>query len=156
MVATPDRDKGQQQAAVVAICTCPFCGLLCEDVAVQVLAGGAVAVRARGCEVSRAGFARQSAPGLDSPLVAGSAATLDQAAQAAAHILREAWQPLIAGLATDVAGMRAAVELADGCGAILDHANSGAKFRNVLAFQDRGAITTTLAEVRNRADLRSE
>jgi formylmethanofuran dehydrogenase subunit B len=85
--------------------------------------------------------------------VAGSAATLEQAVQAAAQLLREAWQPLIGGLATDVAGMRAAVELADRCGAVLDHATSVAKFRNVLAFQDRGAITTTLAEVRNRADL---
>jgi formylmethanofuran dehydrogenase subunit B len=146
-------DRGQPGPAAVATCTCPFCGLLCEDVVVDAAAAGAVAVRARGCELSRAGFGRQSAPGLDTPLVAGSVATLEQAAQAAAHILREAWQPLIAGLATDVAGMRAAVELADGCGAVVDHATSAAKFRNVLAFQDRGAITTTLAEVRNRADL---
>ena len=151
MVASPN--ERQQASAAVATCTCPFCGLLCEDVVVETSAAGAVAVRAHGCELSRAGFARQSAPGLSSPLVAGTAATLEQAAQAAAHVLREAWQPLIAGLATDVAGMRAAVELADRCGAVLDHAGSVADFRNVLAFQDRGAITTTLAEVRNRADL---
>jgi formylmethanofuran dehydrogenase subunit B len=85
--------------------------------------------------------------------VSGSPTTLEQAAGAAARILNGAVQPLIAGLATDVAGMRAAVELADRCGAVLDHANSAAKFRNLLAFQDRGAITTTLAEIRNRADL---
>src|SRR5258708_5848163 len=48
---------------------------------------------------------------------------------------------------------RSAAELADRCGAVLDHANSRDKFRNLLAFQDRGAITTTLAEIRNRADL---
>ncbi len=145
--------KTQQRSAAATTCTCPFCGLLCDDVVVSASDDGAVSVSARGCELSRAGFARQSAAGQDSPRVAGSAATLEQAVSAAAGILRDAVQPLIGGLATDVAGMRAAVELADRCGAVLDHANSGAKFRNLLAFQDRGAITTTLAEVRNRADV---
>jgi len=138
---------------MAATCTCPFCGLLCDDVVVTASEAGPVSVSARGCELSRAGFARQSAAGPDSPRVGGSTATFEQAVSAAARILREAVQPLIGGLATDVAGMRAAVELADRCGAVLDHANSAAKFRNLQAFQDRGAITTTLAEVRNRADV---
>jgi formylmethanofuran dehydrogenase subunit B len=147
-------DTGKQPRSDVAmICTCPFCGLLCDDVAVSAADRGAVSVTARGCELSRSGFARQSAQGQDAPRVGGSPVTLQQAVAAAARILREAVQPLIGGLATDVAGMRAAVELADRCGAVLDHANSAAKFRNLLAFQDRGAITTTLAEIRNRADL---
>ena len=143
----------QQRPAASATCTCPFCGLLCDDVTVSAPDGGTVSVTARGCDPSRAGFARQSAPGQDAPLIKGSPATLEQAAAAAAQMLRDAVQPLFGGLGTDVAGMRAAVELADLCGAVLDHANSSAKFRNLLAFQDRGAITTTLAEVRNRADL---
>jgi len=143
----------QQSSAETRTCVCPFCGLLCDDVLVRTPAAAPLEVSARGCETSRAGFARQSATGTESPRVRGSAATFDEAVAAAAQILREAAQPLIGGLATDVAGMRAAVELADRCGAVVDHANSAAKFRNLLAFQDRGAITTTLAEVRNRADL---
>jgi formylmethanofuran dehydrogenase subunit B len=143
----------QEASTADTTCTCPFCGLLCDDVVVRASNSGAVSVLARGCELSKASFARQSAAGQDSPRVAGSAATFEQAVGAAAAILRDAVQPLIGGLATDVAGMRAAVELADRCGAVLDHANSGSKFRNLLAFQDRGATTTTLAEVRNRADL---
>lgn len=146
-------EKEPQPPAAVATCTCPFCGLLCDDVAVRPSASGSIAVSARGCEVSRAGFARQSAPGPDTPQIKGSPATLEQAIGAAAAILQRAVQPLIGGLATDIAGMRAAVELADRCGAVLDHANSSFKFRNLLAFQDRGAITTTLAEVRNRTDV---
>jgi formylmethanofuran dehydrogenase subunit B len=139
--------------ATVESCTCPFCGLLCDDVVATASDAGVVNVSARGCELSRAGFARQSATGRDAPQVAGSEASFDQAVAAAARILHQSVQPLIGGLATDVAGMRAAVELADRSGAVLDHANSGAKFRNLLAFQDRGGITTTLAEVRNRADV---
>ena len=145
--------KQERSAPATTTCTCPFCGLLCDDVVVSSSEGGTVSVSARGCELSRAGFARQSAPGQDSARVNGAAATFEQAVAAAAGILRQAVQPVVGGLATDVAGMRAAVELADRCGAVLDHANSAAKFRNLLAFQDRGAITTTLAEVRNRTDL---
>jgi formylmethanofuran dehydrogenase subunit B len=145
--------KTEKRSAATTPCTCPFCGLLCDDVVVRSSDGGTVSVSARGCETSRSGFARQSAPGPDSTRVGGGDVAFERAVAAAAAILRDAVQPVIGGLATDVAGMRAAVELADRCGAVLDHANSGAKFRNLLAFQDRGGITTTLAEVRNRADL---
>jgi formylmethanofuran dehydrogenase subunit B len=151
MIASDTKKK--QRSGSATSCTCPFCGLLCDDVVVTASDRGAVSVSARGCELSRAGFARQSAAGADAPRVGGSEATFEQAVSAAAAILRDAVQPVIGGLATDVSGMRAAVELADRCGAVLDHANSSAKFRNLLAFQDRGAITTTLAEVRNRADV---
>jgi len=151
MQARPEQQK--PPAPLATTCTCPFCGLLCDDVQVRASDDGTVIVSARGCGLSQAGFARQSAPGPVTAQIKGSPATHEEAVRAAAKILQNAVQPLIGGLATDVAGMRAAVELADRCGAVLDHANSAFKFRNVLAFQDRGSITTTLAEVRNRADL---
>jgi formylmethanofuran dehydrogenase subunit B len=62
-------------------------------------------------------------------------------------------RPLIGGLDTDVAGMRATLALARRLGAVLDHAGSGAKYRNLHVLQEFGWITTTLSEVRNRADL---
>jgi formylmethanofuran dehydrogenase subunit B len=49
--------------------------------------------------------------------------------------------------------MRAVLELADLTGATLDHMNSEALMRNVLAVQNSGWQTCTLTEVRNRADL---
>jgi formylmethanofuran dehydrogenase subunit B len=146
-------NPSQPPSAAAVPSTCPFCGLLCDDVVVGASDRGTVSVLARGCALSRAGFARQTAAGPQTPRVGGAEATVEQAVTAAARILSQAVQPLIGGLATDVAGMRAAVELADRCGAVLDHANSAAKFRNLLAFQDRGGITTTLAEIRNRADV---
>jgi formylmethanofuran dehydrogenase subunit B len=45
------------------------------------------------------------------------------------------------------------MRLAERCGAVTDHMNFGAKMRNVLTTQDRGWITTTFAEVKNRADV---
>jgi formylmethanofuran dehydrogenase subunit B len=130
--------------------TCPFCGLVCDDLAVRV-AGDGITVRANGCHVAAAGFGRPA--GNPSPRVGGRTATLPQAAAAVAKLLQAARQPLVAGLGTDVAGARAAGRLADRCGAILDHMNSTAALRNLLVLQDGGWITTTLSEIRNRCDL---
>lgn len=131
--------------------TCPFCGLACDDLVVAV-SGERLSVRANGCPISVPAF-EADAPARTTPRLAGRPATLSQAAEAAARLLREAREPLFAGLGTDVAGARAIARLAERCGGILDHMNSPATMRNLLAMQDRGWITTTLAEVRNRADL---
>jgi formylmethanofuran dehydrogenase subunit B len=132
---------------------CPFCGLVCDDLVVTPTAAG-VAVEAGGCPVARVGFERATAPAGDAaPRVGGRGATLGEATAEAARLLRSARQPIIGGLGTDVGGARAAGRLADRCGGILDHMNSPAAIRNVLVLQDGGWITTTLSEVRNRADL---
>lgn len=129
---------------------CPFCGLVCDDLAVR-LTGDRLAVHANGCHLATAAFGRALSEA--TPRIAGRPATLAQAAAEAAQLVRRARQPLIAGLATDVSGARAAARLADRCGAILDHMNSTAGLRNLLVLQDTGWITTTLSEIRNRCDL---
>ena len=131
--------------------TCPFCGLLCDDLTVE-LDATALKVTANGCPLARAGF--ELADGADpAPRVAGKPANLAAAAAAAARLLAASRRPLLGGLATDVAGIRAATRLASRCGGVLDHMNSAAGIRNTLVLQDGGWITTTLSEVRNRADL---
>ncbi len=134
--------------------TCAFCGLACDDVRVGV-AGAALQVTAQGCPISERALNALSAVSAEQvrPRVNGAAASLSDAVSAAAEILRKAPQPLLAGLGTDVGGARAAMRLAERCGAVTDHMNFTAKMRNVLTVQDRGWITTTFAEVKNRADL---
>lgn len=131
---------------------CPFCGLCCDDLTVQSGSNG-LSVIANGCERSKHGFAEASAAGLHRPRIRGTVCSLEAAISRATDLLRNARQPLIAGLGTDVAGARAALHLADRCGAIFDHMNSTAMLRNLLAVHDSGWMTTTLTEVRNRADL---
>jgi formylmethanofuran dehydrogenase subunit B len=132
--------------------TCPFCGLLCDDLVVAT-GGEGLAVRQNGCSLAVAGFERAGRGDPATPRIGSRPATLPEAAAEAARLLRGARQPLIAGLATDVAGARAVGRLADRAGAIVDHMNSAAAVRNLLVLQDSGWIATTLAEVRNRADL---
>ncbi len=129
---------------------CPFCGLACDDLTVAV-EDSRVSVREAGCALSRAGFER--APSDATPLVGGQAANLDEAIAAAAEILRSSRQPLFAGLATDVAGLRAVMQLAERTGGIVDHLGADGFFRNLRVVQDSGWMTTTLSEVRNRMDL---
>jgi len=130
---------------------CPFCGLLCDDLHIAVSERTA-SVLANGCTKSRRLFS--AASGADSTtLVNGTPATMEDAAEKAAAILRESLQPVLISAGTDVAGMRALLELAEQTGGIVDHLGGDAMMRNFLVLQDTGWISTTLTEVRNRADL---
>lgn len=132
--------------------TCPFCGLACDDLVVDA-PKGIPNVRANGCSLSIASFKRLEPSNAALPRIAGQTSDLANATATAAKILAKARNPLIAGYATDLSGARGVVQLADSCGATIDHMNSGAKFRNIRSVQDGGWVTTTLAEVKNRADL---
>lgn len=133
--------------------TCPFCPLACDHLGLQVqsqalvLAGGA-------CPRATRALARfGAAPSAITPEVDGVACDLDTAVSAAAALLVTSRQPLLAGLGTDVAGARALYPLACATGAITDSAGGDALMQGQRALQDRGQFTTTLAEVRTRADV---
>ncbi|MCX8048491.1 MAG: formylmethanofuran dehydrogenase subunit B [Methylohalobius sp.] len=128
----------------------PFCGLGCDDLKVKV-EGERVQVLANGDPITQPAF--EQPLGAKSPTLLGQPVSLPEAVARAAEILAHAELPLIAGLATDVAGMRAAIRLADRLGGVVDGMGSKAALRNLLAFQDSGWMTATLAEVKNRADL---
>ena len=129
--------------------TCPFCGLLCDDLEVD----PADPKRAPRNTCVRGRDAYESLAAADgTPQVSGRAVGLDAALDAVAALLRSARRPLIGGLDVDIAGMRATLDLARRLGAVVDHV-SVAKQRNLRALQEFGAITTTFSEVRNRADL---
>lgn len=128
---------------------CPFCGLLCDDLS-PILKDGRITLEPGICARAEALFA---VPAIGVARLAGQPAGLPEAYRAAARLLAAARRPLIGGLSCDVTGHRAAIALAERMGGVLDHMDSRAQFRNTLAFQDGGWITTTLSEVRNRAEL---
>src|SRR5579859_1994469 len=130
---------------------CPFCGLLCDDLRVAMTKGTATVV-ANGCAKSRAMFTANAGDAAIA-MVDGNAVDLAVAVGRAAQILRAARAPLMISAGTDVAGMRVLLELAEQCGGSVDHANGDALFRNLPVLQNTGWISTTLTEVRNRADL---
>ena len=132
--------------------TCPFCALLCDRFGVD--AGETLKPTGTTCPRATRALAQfGGAPSQATSLVNGQPAAADAALDAAARWLRESRQPLFGGMATDVAGTRSLYRLANACGAIIDHAHGRALMHGLTALQDRGAFTTTLAEIRTRADL---
>jgi len=134
--------------------TCPFCPLLCDSFSV-VEGEGAWVLEGSDCARARSGLSRFSPAG--APAVRAQIDGVDCETQAAiaaaARLLAASRQPLFGGLGTDAAGARALYPLACRTGAICDPAGGVSLMQSLRALQDRGAFTTTLAEVRTRADL---
>ncbi len=133
--------------------TCPFCPLLCDGFS---LSKSGAQFRLSGSTCARAGaalatFGTQAAA--TEPALDGRTVGLEAALDATAKLLRGSRQPLFGGMATDVAGTRALFRLANATGAVLDHAKGDSLMHSLRALQDRGLFYTTLAEIRNRADL---
>ena len=139
--------------------TCPFCPLACDHLGVN--AGSAhepPTLTSGTCDrASQAlrhfGGAPHAAPGGAVAHRDGQPSDLATAIAAAARLLAHSRQPLFAGLGTDVAGARALYPLACATGAICDAGGGDALMHGLRALQDRGQFTTTLAEVRTRADV---
>lgn len=132
--------------------TCPSCGLSCDDLCITIDDGQLKSLK-NGCEKAHAFYATALSNSDPTPMIDGAAVTLDEALAQAAQLLEKSYSPLFAGLTTDVNGMRGILNLADHCGATLDHLNGDAMFRNIRVVQDNGWFTTTFTEARNRADL---
>lgn len=125
---------------------CPACGLLCDDISAD-----AIAKQQFSCGKAAKFYARTV--GSAQSYIAGKPASLAEAVKVAADIVQQAKLPLIAGSSTDVHGARALVRLANHNGAAMTHLNADSTLRNMKVLQHRGWQTTTLTEVRNRADV---
>jgi formylmethanofuran dehydrogenase subunit B len=134
----------------VADATCAGCGCACDDIEAT-LADGRLADLTRTCPLGDAWFAERTAERPPVARVDGNAVGVDEAADAAAAILRQARAPLVYGLGqTSCEAQRGAVALAEAAGAIVDPAGVGAAG---LAYQAIGSSTATFGEIRDRADL---
>lgn len=129
---------------------CPFCSLLCDDLVLQEL-DSKLKITRNGCHKAARQFERPRKK--LTPQIKGKGCTLHEAIAQAAKILRSSRQPLFAGLGTDVNGMRSVMALAEQTGGILDHMHGNALMHNIKVLQDQGWVMTTLAEIKNRADL---
>ena len=107
-------------SAAVAPWTCPFCPLLCDDLAVAAPGpAGSLGLSGGECPLAQAALSGFTAtPSTAQPSVDGRTCDLETAVAAAAHILAGSRQPLFGGLGTDVAGARALYRLACETGAI--------------------------------------
>lgn len=132
--------------------TCPHCGLLCDDLSVNVTdLTVKLADSAHPCAkfFENASIESNTIP---TPQISGKSVSEDQALEKAAEILRDAKQPLINGLITDIQTCRDAMAITEKLGGVIDHANGESIRNNGAVMQRIGKVKTTLSEVRNRAD----
>lgn len=142
-------------SVAASVWTCPFCPLACDHLGVG-CGSGAEPLVLQGGTCARASRALAQFTGVPleaSAQVDGQPCDLSTAITAAARLLAASRQALFGGLGTDVAGARALYPLACATGAICDAGAGEALMHGLRALQDRGQFTTTLAEVRTRADL---
>ncbi len=146
-----DVRKQKGECSIQKSVPCPFCGLCCDDLQVSVLADRSLRLRKGGCVRAQERF---TGAGMDAePMVAGKPVSLAEALRQAATLIRGSRMPLYGGLATDIEGFKAFLQLADHTGGVVDHAASEGYFRNARVVQTEGWVTTTIGEIRNRADL---
>lgn len=84
--------------------------------------------------------------------VAGRPVLLAEAVQAAAALLATSRSAVVAGLATDIAGVQASVALAQAIGGAVDHMDAAAALANLDVMRRSGMIVTTPLQTRARAD----
>ncbi|HEX2413235.1 MAG TPA: hypothetical protein VHJ39_18875 [Solirubrobacteraceae bacterium] len=105
----------------------------------------------RTCPLGDAWFAVSTGDRAPVATVDGRTVSVDEAADAAAAILRQARAPLVYGLGqTSCEAQRRAVGLGEAIGAVVHPAGGGAAS---VAYQAIGSSTATFGEIRDRAEL---
>jgi formylmethanofuran dehydrogenase subunit B len=128
----------------------PFCGIASDDLTLEVR-GLDVTVVANGDAVTRAGFELKVTD--LSPRIQGRECSLEEAVAHASGLLKASRLPVFSGFGTDVNETRAAFSLIDRARGVFDQMFARLGLRNLLVLADSGWMATTLAELKNRADV---
>ncbi|MDB5389462.1 MAG: fhcB, partial [Planctomycetaceae bacterium] len=132
---------------------CPVCGCACDDLRLTVHNNQLLGIE-RACGLAEPWFRQQAAAQPAAAMIDGQPVELELALARAVDILKQSDAPLVYGLSrSSTPGQRAAVELADEIGAIVDTTASICHGPSIMAVQKVGESTCTLGEIRNRADL---
>ena len=135
--------------------TCTFCGCVCDDQKLTIDLDQRKIVKVQNtCVLGRAWFTEHSHEERPFALIDGKEASTEEAVEAAAQLLAEAKFPITYGLSdTTSEAQREAVALADFLGGNIDTTTSVCHGPSGIAFEGVGESTSTLGEIRNRADL---
>jgi formylmethanofuran dehydrogenase subunit B len=132
---------------------CTVCGCVCDDLTITV-ENNRITRAEKACVLAEPWFLSQNAVRPPIAQIDGKAASLEDALDRAAEILRQSRSPLIYGLSRSTTeGQRAAVALAERLGATIDTTATTGHAPSLMALQQVGESTCTLGEVKNRADL---
>ena len=140
---------------VIENATCTFCGCVCDDQTLTVDDDQKRIVKVQNtCALGRAWFTEHFHEERPAALIDGKEAPLEAAIETAAQVLAEARFPITYGLSdTTCEAQRQAVAISDLIGGSIDTTTSVCHGPSGIAFEGVGESTSTLGEIRNRADL---
>jgi formylmethanofuran dehydrogenase subunit B len=132
---------------------CTVCGCVCDDLQVTV-DGGRITHASGACHLAEPWFLSQNTSFPPAVELAGQPVESEVAYRRAVELLTAAKYPLIYGPSRSTTeGQRAAAALADRLGATIDTTASTGHAPSIIALQQVGESTSTLGEIKNRADL---
>ncbi len=142
---------------VITDVLCPFCGCLCDDITV-VTEGNKIIEAKHACKLGVAkimGHHRIEAPLMRKDKKSEfKEVSYDEAINEAAKILANSKRPLMYGWASAVCEVhKKGILLAEELGAIIDNTATVCHAPSTLAVHEKGLPTSTLGQVKNRADL---
>jgi formylmethanofuran dehydrogenase subunit B len=134
---------------------CPFCGCLCDDLAVEIEGKKVLRVE-NGCTLANEKFIGDHR--LQSPIrregKIWKKVSLGEAVNDAAEILLDADRPLLYGWSgTHGEAQSVGVHLAEVLGAVIDNTSTVCHGPSIMAIQEVGHPGCTLGQVKNRADV---
>ena len=142
-----------KELKVVSNATCTFCGCVCDDMELTV-EDNRITKAKNACVLGKAWFLNHDAEERPEALIDGKPASFEEGVERAGRILADAKYPIIYGLSdTTSEAQRVAVAIADRVGGCIDTTTSVCHGPSGLAFQGVGEVTSSLGEVKNRADL---
>ena len=137
---------------------CPFCGCLCDDIELTV-ENGKIVKNKNGCFLSKAKFLNfNNEHRILKPLLRKNGelvqVSLKEALHKSAEILAKAKYPVLYGWSsTSCEAQQVGIELAEQVGGVYDNTTSVCHGPSVVGIQEVGIPTSTLGQVRHRADL---
>lgn len=149
MTTSSDSTPGNAADTSFSDLACPFCALACDDVSLPANRHADTLA----CPKARDGFALALDHSSATPTIGGVKADWQSALGEARRLLEGANLPVFHGLVGDLGDARAAWAMAARFGGVVDHRDGDTLARSLGVFQDSGWISTSLGELRNRADL---
>ncbi len=148
-------EEQNKNIKIVKDATCTFCGCVCDDMELHVDLDEKIIIKAKNaCVLGRAWFAEHTIEDAPAALIDGKEVSVEEAVEEAAQTLVKAKFPITYGLSdTTSEAQKQAVAITDYIKGNIDTTTSVCHGPSGLAFQGVGESTSTLGEVKNRADL---
>jgi formylmethanofuran dehydrogenase subunit B len=142
---------------VITGVTCPVCGSFCDDIEVTVK-NNAIVKTKNACAMGEAKFLNYYLHRQTKPLARKNGklveTSLDEAVHKSAKILADSNYPILYGWSnTSCEAIHVGVELAEEVGGVIDNTSTVCHGPSILSIQDVGMVSSTLGQLRHRADL---